>query len=194
MLVDPWFASWIQTGLPRLPGSPAGATEPERFAAYERVVMKRTNALSVSRRQVSPPWPRALGTPPWGARRELERGAARRGARYAVELLRDDRGERLVAAYDHLVDVVAEGEPALLYVGNEVLPRHVVLILPGDGDRALDVYEPSRGEVLVLRRNEFTGHTLGLGGWNVPWFAVRPTGERTARVRDAVRGAAPTPA
>ena len=45
MLVDPLFASWIRTGSPRLPGSPDGETEAQRFAAYERVVMRRTNAL-----------------------------------------------------------------------------------------------------------------------------------------------------
>lgn len=194
MLVDPWFASWVQTGSPQLPGTPTGADEQERFAAYERVVMERTNALNLSRRRLSPPWPRALGTPPWGARRELELGAARRGARYAVDLLRIDRRDALVGVYDHLVDVVAEGEPALLYVGNDLLPRHVVLVLPGDGDRVLDVYEPAAGLVRVLRRDEFTGHALALAGWDVPWFVVRPTGERTVRVREGVGSAAPTPA
>ena len=45
MLVDPLFASWVRTGRPHPPGSPRGATEAERFAAYERVVMRRTNSL-----------------------------------------------------------------------------------------------------------------------------------------------------
>ena len=78
MLVDPAFASWIRTGRPHLPGAPTGDTEGERFAAYERVVQRRTNGSS-PRACTSTCRGRALGTPPWGAKRELEFGAARRG-------------------------------------------------------------------------------------------------------------------
>ena len=80
------------------------------------------------------------------------------------------------------VDVVADGEPGLLYVGNEILPRHVVLVLPGDGDRTLDVYDPFSGRVTHLRRDDFVDHRLGLSGWDVPWLTVQPTGLRRARV------------
>ena len=145
MLVDPLFASWIRTGTPRLPGSPDGATQAERFAAYERVVMRRTNGILAAGGRPQLPWPRQLGTPPWGALRELELGAARRGTRYVLDLLRTHSEGDLVDAFDTLLDVVAEGEPALLYVGNAVTPRHVVLVLPGDGDRMLDVYDPATG-------------------------------------------------
>mgnify|MGYP003617256336 FL=1 len=88
MLVDPAFASWIRTGRPHLPGAPTGDTEGERFAAYERVVQRRTNGLFPAGLHLNVPWPRALGTPPWGAKRELERGAARRGTGCTVEVLR----------------------------------------------------------------------------------------------------------
>lgn len=183
MHVDPLFASWIRTGQPRLPGSPDGDTEAERFAAYERVVMRRTNSIFASGVRPELPWPRALGTPPWGARRELELGAARRGTRYTLDLLRTDDQRHLVAAFDTLVDVVAEGEPALLYVGNALCPRHVVLVLPGDGDRMLDVYDPGSGRVSHLRRDTVVQRRLGLSGWDVPWMAVRPTGLRSVRSR-----------
>ena len=78
-----------------------------------------------------------------------------------------------MASFDTLVDVVAEGEPALLYVGNALSPRHVVLVLPGDGDRMLDVYDPATGRVDHLRRDTVVQRRLGLSGWDVPWVAVR---------------------
>ena len=193
MLVDPLFASWIRTGSPRLPGSPAGETPGERFAAYERVVMRRTNSVFTAGLRPNLPWPHRLGTPPWGARRELELGASRRGTRYTLDVLRTDDEAELVGAFDTLVDVVAEGEPALLYVGNTLSPRHVVLVLPGDGDRMLDVYDPGTGRVDHLRRDTVVERRLGLSGWDVPWVAVRPTGLRTVRspVYAPAPGAAP---
>ncbi|KGN39569.1 hypothetical protein [Knoellia subterranea] len=187
MLVDPLFASWVRTGAPHLPGSPSGATEKERFAGYERVVMSRTNGLFAGHRRLNTPWPRALGTPPWGAKRELEFGASTRGTLYDVATIRHLSGESLANAFDHLIDVVAEGEPGLLYVGNAQLPRHVVLVLPGDGDRVLDVYDPGTGRVDHLRRDAVVTHRLGLSGWNVPWFVVQPTGHGRIRAFAAKR-------
>jgi hypothetical protein len=181
MLVDPVFASWVRTGSPHPPGSPSGDTEAERFAAYERVVMRRTNGLFAGPGRVNLPWPRALGTPPWGAKRELEYGAAATGTLYDVVALRQLSGAGLRSAFECLLDVVAEGEPGLLYVGNARLPRHVVLVLPGDGDRVLDVYDPGTGRVGHLRRDTVVEHRLGLSGWDVPWFAVQPTGHRRIR-------------
>ncbi len=194
MLVDPLFAQWVHTGSPALPGTPGGDTTEARFAAYERVVMSRTNALLGAYRRPQLPWPHALGTPPWGAKHELEFGAARRGTRYAVQLVRAESAEGLAATYDRLVDVVAEGEPGLLYVGDAKLPRHVVLVLPGDGDRVLDVYEPASGRVGVLRRDELTERRLALGGWDVGWFVVQPTGERRVPSPSYRPDAAPHPA
>ncbi|MFN8044893.1 MAG: hypothetical protein U0Q08_02390 [Dermatophilaceae bacterium] len=194
MLVDPVFAGWIRTGQPRLPGAPGGATEGERFAAYERVVMRRTNALFPRGLRPSLPWPHALGTPPWGAKRELEFGASRSGTRYRVEVLRPDDADTLREGYDRLVDVVAEGEPGLLYVGTDLLPRHVVLVLPGDGDRTLDVYDPDSGRVSHLRRDAFVEHRLELAGWDVPWMAIQPTGLRRARANGYATDLDPAPA
>ncbi|KRE44169.1 hypothetical protein [Knoellia sp. Soil729] len=181
MLVDPVFASWVRTGEPRLPGSPAGETEAERFAAYERVVMRRTNGILAGPHWLDVPWPRALGTPPWGAKRELEYGAATSGTRYDVASVRHLSDAGLRAAFERLVDVVAQGEPGLLYVGSTHLPRHVVLVLPGDGDRVLDVYDPGTGRVGHLRRDTVVERRLGLSGWQVPWFIVQPTGHRRVR-------------
>jgi len=186
MLVDPVFASWVRTGSPRLPGSPEGDTETERFAAYERVVMHRTNGVVAGHRRLNAPWPRALGTPPWGAKRELEYGASTSGTRYDVAAVRHLADESLRDAFDHLVDVVAEGEPGLLYIGNSYLPRHVVLVLPGDGDRVLDVYDPGTGRVGHLRRDAVVERRMAMSGWQVPWFVVQPTGHRRVRAFAAI--------
>lgn len=194
MLVDPVFAQWVKTGEPRPTGSPGGASESERFAAYERVVMGRTNALSLRGGVLNLPWPHKLGTPPWGAKHELEYGAALRGTRYAVEVLRTDTTDSLTAGYDRLVDVVGEGEPGILYIGDTLLPRHVVLILPGAAKRIIDVYEPASGQVSVIRRDDFVGRRLALAGWNVPWITIQPTGMRTSRSRTHVSDPDPAPA
>jgi hypothetical protein len=178
MLVNPAFARWITRGEgPRL-DAPAGATEQERFAAYERVVMARTNRLYAGGGRLNVPWPRALGTPPWGARKELEFGASRRGTQYEMRMVRQLTKGGLRAAHSRLIDVVADGEPALLYLGNALLPRHVTLVLPGDGDRLLDVYDPATGRVTVLDQGRFASRELRIAGWDVPWMTVQPDGAR----------------
>ncbi|MGL5864418.1 MAG: hypothetical protein ACRCYX_00920 [Dermatophilaceae bacterium] len=192
MHVDPVFASWVRTGRPWLPGSPHGSTEAERFAAYERIVMRRTNGLFETGR-LALPWPRRLGTPPWGALREMEYGASALGTQYTVGVIRTASAAGLVAVFDTLVEVVAEGEPALLYVGNAVAPRHVVLLLRGHGNRPLDVYDPASGRVGHLRRDAMVAHRLSLSGWDVGWIVVRPTGAQRVRARSYAPdlGAAP---
>ena len=178
MLVNPTFAHWITTGEGPRADAPPGATEQERFAAYEKVVMRRTNRLLAAGGRLNLPWPRSLGTPPWGARKELEFGASRRGTQYQLRLLRPLGRSGLRAAHGRLVDVVGDGEPALLYIGNGVLPRHVTLVLPGDGDRLLDVYDPATGRVTLLDEDRFAARRLGIAGWDVPWITVQPDGTR----------------
>jgi hypothetical protein len=182
MHMDPMFAEWVRTGQPHLPGLPYGSTEVERFAAYERVVMRRTNRL-VAAGRLNVPWPRRLGTPPWGARRELECAVSSAGTRYTVGVVRTATQVGLVAVFDTLVEVVVDREPALLYVGNAVAPRHVVLVLRGDNDRKLDVYDPASGTVGHLRRDAMVTRQARLSGWDVPWLVVRPSGEQRVRAR-----------
>jgi hypothetical protein len=181
MLVNPAFARWIVTGEGPRGDAPAGATEKERFAAYERVVMGRTNRLYAGGRRLNVPWPRSLGTPPWGARKELEFGASRRGTDYELRAVRPLTRGALREAHARLVEVVADGEPALLYIGNGVLPRHVTLVLPGDGDRVLDVYDPATGQVTLLDEGRFASRELRIAGWDVPWITVQPNGTRRAQ-------------
>ena len=84
---------------------------------------------------------------------------------------------------DEMLDLVVDGEPAVLYVGNRLLPRHVTLVLPGERPDVLEVYEPASGTVQVLDEEAFAHRRLRLGGWSVPWILVQPTGHR--RVHDA---------
>ena len=135
----------------------------------------------------------ARDTPVGGPARARARGVAAGRLVHARRPAARDEDE-LVAAFDTLVDVVAEGEPALLYVGNAVLPRHVVLVLPGDGDRMLDVYDPGTGRVDHLRRDTVVERRLRLSGWDVPWVAVRPVGLRTVRAASGAPALGPAPA
>lgn len=183
MLVDDPFARWVRDGT----GSPVlgaeGGSPAERFASYERTVHRRTNGLRVGRPGVRPPWPRALGTPPWGAKAELENGASWVGTQYEYAMLRHLDQAGRVHAYATLVDRVVEGEPALLYVGSKTLPRHVTLVLPGDGDTRLDVYDPGTGTVHEVDDTPFAAGLMGLSGWDVPWLVIQPTGHRRVRTR-----------
>lgn len=181
MLIDPLFARWIVAGDGPSPAGVTGADQAARFAAYERIVHRRTNSLLGAGGRLGLPWPQALGTPPWGVKRELEFGAARRGTRYDVEVLRGESSAALGARFDRLLRLVCDGEPAILYVGNARLPRHITLILPDRGDGNLEVYEPAAGIVRELTRAEFTARRLALGGWQLPWFAVQPIGARRER-------------
>ena len=183
MLVDREFAHWIATGEGARPGSPTGASPADRFAAYERIVHRRTNHFGLWRSGLNLPWPRALGTPPWGAKRELEYGAAKHGTEYDITLVRPLPQDRLAQAFDQVNSVVADGMPGLLYVGNRTLPRHVLLILPGNGDDRLDIYDPTDGSVRARSVRSFASHDLHLSGWDVPWFTVAPSGLRTERAR-----------
>ena len=70
----------------------------------------------------------------------------------------------------------------------------MVLVLPGDGDRQLDVYDPASGRVDHLRRDVVVGRQVRLSGWDVPWLAVRPTGLRTIRVPSYAGGLGAAPA
>lgn len=175
MLVNPAFAAWIRDGIPkdaRDVDVPDAGTEWQRFAAYEQVVAGRTNALVGAGGALQLPWPRALGTPPWGARRELEFGAAAPGVHYDVSWLRHRSAGALARAYAVLQARVRDGCPALLYIGNALLPRHVVLVMPPSGDQDLDVYEPSVGRVVDLPRQTFVERRLRMAGWDVPWAVI----------------------
>jgi hypothetical protein len=82
------------------------------------------------------------------------------------------RGRR----WDDLVGALAAGHPVPLYVGNRLLPRHVVLALPLPEvpPGSVGAYEPSAGRVVTVTREAFLAGRLRLGGWRTPWFLVLP--------------------
>lgn len=163
MSVDPDYAAHLT--------SDGDVVDPAAFAAQERAILARTNAFRVRSRGVLHDlgWPSFFGTSPWGALEELEWGT---GRRYGVVPLRfgDDRVR--ARAYDEvLLSTVRSRAPALLYVGDRVLPRHVTLLSAGE---QIVLYEPAAGAVVEPRRERFTSRSLALGGWDVPWFALVP--------------------
>lgn len=178
MLVDAPFARWITEGQGHPVRGAEGSSPGERFASWERTVQARTNGVIAPGGGLSLPWPPGLGTPPWGLKHELENGASRPGTRYRLVSVRAHPEESLRAQYRRLLDLVVDGEPAALYVGSRVLPRHVTLVLPSTRSGELAVYEPDSGRVVPLRESAFVTRALDLGGWSVPWVLVQPTGHR----------------
>ena len=181
MLVSQEFGQWIVNGIDPKGGPTDSRSEAQRFAEQEREVMDRTNGIRAAGGKLNVPWPRALGTPPWGAEKELEFGAALPGAAYAMRLVRLGSSDALRDVHRDLARLVREGLPALLYIGNAWAPRHVTLVLPGgsvgsggSGDGGLDVYDPATGSVTELAPERFASRTLGIAGWNVPWITVQP--------------------
>ena len=140
-------------------------TEAQRFAAYEQVVASRTNALVGAGAGCSRPG-RALS-----ARRRGGHATSSSSGRPTPRPTTTSRGcdlrstAGLERAYAALRARVRDGRPALLYIGNAWLPRHVVLVMPASGEQELDVYEPSIGRVVDLPKQAFVERRLRLAGW-----------------------------
>lgn len=131
----------------------------EVLAMHARV----TSAVDVAG-GIQPPWPRALGTPPWAVANQLT-GTTETSYRSVPVRWRDGG-----TAYETLV---GHSQPAVLYVGSTWLPRHVVLVIEGTESR-LHVYEPASGRTVHVARDRFVDQDLGLGGWDARWFSVVP--------------------
>ena len=149
MLAEPDYGRWIRT-----------ADEPAaRFADEALRTHRRTNRLFDTAGRPTLPWPRALGTHPWALVRELP-------GRQRVALVADR-----ARAWDRILQA---GCPVPLYVGNRSLPRHVVLVKGPETEVRVRVYEPSSGATVQVTRHTFLHDTLGLAGWDRPWFVVLP--------------------
>lgn len=137
--------------------------------AHECLAMhRRITSLSDVRGHLQMPWPRAMGTPPWAVAHQL---AWTTGVDYRTHRVRPGRRVALLA---EALAAVARDLPVALYVGNDRLPRHVVLLVAaGDDDRPA-AYEPASGELVRFTPQQFVDATFDLGGWHVPWFLVSP--------------------
>ena len=174
MLVDPGFARWIVHGDRRALPLPLGDTEDERAAAFEEIVIARTNSVFGPGGRIQLPWPRRLGTPPWGAKLELETGAATAGVRFVTRWCRLGGETRMRRHHDEIRERVGAGRPAVLYIGSTWLPRHVTLVVPSESTDGLDVYDPASGQVEPLPADSFATRRLHIAGWDVPWCVVLP--------------------
>jgi hypothetical protein len=143
MLGEPAYARWVGEA-----ADPAA-----RFADEAMRTHRRTNRAA----GLQLPWPRALGTQPWALARELP-------GRQRVTWVRDR--PRAWAR------TMAAGRPVPWYVGSGLLPRHVVLVTGRDSEDRVRVYEPHSGATVRVTRESFVGGTLGLAGWDRPWFIL----------------------
>lgn len=178
MLIDPEYAHWIA-------GEPVDATGSldavdavdgllMRWQAAQAEVVRRTNAVGRYPGLLQAPWPANLGTPPWGARAELERSCSAPGVTYEVRLVRFLPDSALGAAFDGTLARVGVGRPVLCYVGNDVMPRHIVLWLRTDPDAPVLQYDPIDGAISRPVRAAFVGRRMRSAGWDTPWFLLRP--------------------
>lgn len=171
LLGDPAYADWLASG--EVPGRPRDPRTPtRRFADEVLATHARTNRWSDAAGRLQAAWPRSLGTTPWAVARELAAtgGTSPAGTPHRVLAVAPDRRAQ---AYDTVLAAVALGHAVPLFVGNRLLPRHVVLVTAGD-DAALTAYDPATGGRARLRRSDFAGGTLRVSGWTEPWFAVLP--------------------
>jgi len=83
---------------------------------------------------------------------------------------------------------VREGRPAILYIGNRWLPRHVTLVIAPESGEGLAVYDPAVGRVQELPADAFAGRRLGMAGWDVPWCVVQPRPDQAGMTTSSFPG------
>lgn len=170
---DPPYAMRVVTGYDPRTRATDRTDQTDRWNAEVLQMHRRVTALRDHDGDLQPPWWRVVGTPPWGAARQMEGAVGNSGlsgSRYTAHAL--DPGH-LDVEFDRIAAAVDAGHSVPLYVGNDLRPAHVVLVVAAN-DRELRVYEPSAGRMRRVDRKAFTGSRLGLASWDVPWFVVLP--------------------
>ena len=172
-LLDPVYRDSLFTGSGQLPDGPDAVRR--RFASDVSAMHRLTNRATGYGGRHQLPWPRSLGTLPTTLAGTLS-SLTPEGDRYHTILLRPGlTGGRTERRFELLARSVHHGLPCPLYTGTHLLPRHVVLAVGSPGPGVLSVYEPSRGTLERLNRDQFTGsQTLDLAGWSHLWFAILP--------------------
>ena len=132
------------------------------------------------------PWPKALGTPPWGIADQLRFAGLKFGTR-AI----DDGDERDAAALEaHIRAALADGIPVPLYSSGDsqrgldsVVPRHVVLVVGVEQDH-FSVYEPGSGAVhqfsIEALRTGDQQARAAIGGWPRLAWVVLPRSRKVS--------------
>jgi len=175
------YAELRRLGRPRTVTLPAGLHQPDdvscgatsvvvarmlRDAGYAAEVAPRFGEAVLAMHRSFHGWPRRLGTAFWSVAHHLRRIE---GMRYTLAIAYLAPGR----AFDRLHATAGRGLLAALYVGTRLLPRHVTLVVGTDG-AALRVFDPADGAVRTVTREQFTSHTIGLGGWPRSWSVVVP--------------------
>jgi hypothetical protein len=180
---DPDAPEWFRT--PDGRAAHVDATGEEAAAARWGLLQATLHRRSTARALGPFPWPRSLGTPPWGAAR-LARFP---GVAYRSVLVDDTRTAEVDDVLARVDAALDRGVPVPLYSGGDLadglgaaVPRHVVLAVgrTADGYR---VYEPGAGAVLPVPREalrEPTGPVPGLGHWTHLAWALLPVRPRVA--------------
>ncbi|PVU83608.1 hypothetical protein DDP54_12085 [Cellulomonas sp. WB94] len=180
---DPPLAYWLVTGRTlagyrpaELDGVDDAAGPAVRFGDLQQALKARSTARAVLGLL---PWPRALGTPPWGAARV----ARFPGVAYRSVLVDDTRSDEVAVVLARAARALDRGVPVPLYTGGDLsmglataIPRHVVLLTARTAD-GFTVYEPSSGRLLPLTTDEVTspgGPVPALGGWSHACWALLP--------------------
>ncbi|MBI9115031.1 hypothetical protein [Sanguibacter suaedae] len=188
MLADPVRALRVLDGFDATTGTadPAGATADgiaSRFRREELEVQARTaspagrSSGSGSRSRVGVPWPRSLGTAPWGASREMTDIAGDPRTRYRVVVVDPGSAAQVRRLHGEVVRAVGAGLAVPLYTGSEAVPRHVVLAVGQEPDGRLRLFDPATGGVTRIGEDGLVAGGDGLrraASWPRLWAAIVP--------------------
>jgi hypothetical protein len=182
---DPLVALWVMTGrlcagyAPREIAAAIAIGQPQRTVEQRWHALQRSVHVAVTERALlGLPWPRTLGTPPWGAR-----SAARFfGVRFRGAIVNDRDGSDMRVLIAHASAALRDGIPVLVYSSGDskagllaVMPRHVVL-LTRRIEGGFHVYEPGSGALHILRDRQMAGGTkplAALGHWKrISWIVL----------------------
>ncbi|MFF1529780.1 hypothetical protein [Cellulomonas sp. NPDC058312] len=178
---DPDAPVWFRSPDDRVVHAAATGTEASatRWALLQAALHRRSTTRAVAGVL---PWPRSLGTPPWGAARVARFGRVP-GLRYRAVMVDDTRTDEVADLLARVDAALDRGVPVPLYSGGDLrdgiaaaLPRHVVLAVGRTADD-YRVYEPGAGAVLPLPRAALLapdGPVPALGAWTHLTWALLP--------------------
>lgn len=158
-LLEPGYADRLRE---RLTASPD---------AVAHTVLDTHRDLVSARPGTGAPWPRRLGTPPWGVSRALSTTS---GIRHRVRLV---AWWNVAHRHEQIRAATRARLPVPLYVGSRSLPRHVVLAVPtpeDDAGSAIVVHDPATGRLGRITAAQWCARTLHNASWPVPWLVVLP--------------------
>ncbi|HEY0186498.1 MAG TPA: hypothetical protein VGC67_03330 [Cellulomonas sp.] len=168
--------SWYRSPDARLVHRTATEASAARWSLLQAAVHHRSTRHALAGLL---PWPRSLGTPPWGAARV----ARFPGVRYRPVMVDDTRTHEVSAVLDRVEGALDAGVPVPLYAGGDLsdgvvaaVPRHVVLAV-GRTQDGYRVYEPSVGRMIPLARSALLHPSTpqrALGGWTHLGWVLMP--------------------